>query len=334
MKHSMILSDTRYQEQMDHLVIPYLTQRMETFCLEREPGKKLYGVRYLADSPAGIILISHGFTETAEKYREMAYYFVNAGYHTYIIDHCGHGRSYRLVKDPSLVHIDRYERYVQDLLYTAEYAGKAHPDLSVNLYGHSMGGGIADAAAAYYPQDFHRVILSSPMIRPSTGNVPWVLAGLIASVCCRIGKSEAYVFGQRPYQGKEAFEDSASQSEARFSYYNDIKAQEPLFHTSAASFGWLHEAMRLNHFLQTKAWKQIHSPVLLFQAEQDAFVSEKEQQRFIARLNRQHKPILIGTDTIPFAQCIRMPDTKHEIFSSDTDILDDYWDKIIHFLSY
>ena len=43
---------------------------------------------------------------------------------------------------------------------------------------------------------------------------------------------------------------------------------------------------------------------------------------------------LIGTDTIPFAQCIRMPDTKHEIFSSDTDILDDYWDKIIHFLSY
>ena len=103
---------------------------------------------------------------------------------------------------------------------------------------------------------------------------------------------------------------------------------------SGASFGWLHEAMRLNHFLQTKAWKQIQTPILLFQAEQDAFVSEKEQQRFAAKLNRKNKPVLIGTGTVPFVQCVRMPNTRHEIFNSDTDILESYWDKIIHFLSF
>ena len=334
MKKSIILSDTQYAEQMNRIVSPYLNQRMETFYLEREPGKKIYGVRYTADSPKGIILISHGFTETSDKYREMAYYFVNAGFHTYIIDHCGHGRSYRFVKDPSLVHIDRYERYVQDLLFTARFAQKSHPRLPLYLYGHSMGGGIAAAAAAVNPRQFRRIILSSPMIRSSTGNVPWLVAYLISSVCCRIGKSETYVIGQQPYQGKESFESSASLSEVRFSYYNEIRDQEPLFHMSGASFGWLHEAMRLNHFLQTKAWKQIQTPILLFQAEQDAFVSEKEQKRFAAKLNRRNKPVLIGTDTVPFVQCVRMPNTRHEIFNSDTDILESYWDKIIHFLSF
>lgn len=48
----------------------------------------------------------------------------------------------RLTADPSLVHIDTWRRYIRDFLKACRYIKKAHPDLSLNLYAHSMGGAI------------------------------------------------------------------------------------------------------------------------------------------------------------------------------------------------
>ena len=69
---------------------------------------KIHVQRYLAEKPKGVIIISHGFTEAAPKYDEMIYYFLKAGYHVYMPEHMGHGQSYRLTADSSLVHIDCY----------------------------------------------------------------------------------------------------------------------------------------------------------------------------------------------------------------------------------
>ena len=80
----------------------------------------------------------------------------------YIPEHCGHGRSYRLVEEPSLVHVDSYKRYVADLLFVARTAKKEHKNLKLYLFGHSMGGGIAAAAVAAKPKLFERLVLSSP----------------------------------------------------------------------------------------------------------------------------------------------------------------------------
>ncbi len=332
MKTDFILSDSDYEKQMDTLVIPYLKQHMKELYIERESQKPIYCACYTADSPKGIILISHGYTESADKYKEIAYYFVRAGYHTYIMEHCGHGRSYRLVTDLSLVYTDRFERYVEDLLFIARTAQQEHPLLPMYLFGHSMGGGIAAAAAAAAPSQFQRVILSSPMIRPSTGNVPWQAARFISAIFCLFGKGTDYVSGQHPYEGPEQFETSASLSESRFLYYRGIKHKEPLFQTSAASYGWMHEAIRLSRFLQTKAWKKIQTPILLFQAGQDNFVSNQEQEQFVQKLNRKKGDIRIGNSAVPFAQLIRIADARHEIFSSDMNILKPYWKSIFDFL--
>lgn len=331
MKNSFTLSDTNYREQMDTLVTPFLKKRMEEIYAERKPGKKIYCIRYKADFPRGIILISHGFTESAEKYREMAYYFVRTGYHTYIPEHCGHGRSYRLTDDLSLVHIDRYERYVKDLLFVARMAQKKHPGLPVYLFGHSMGGGIAAATAGIAPRQFQRIVLSSPMVRPATGNVPWQAAQLIAAFFCKIGKDSEYVIGHHPYEPLERFEDSAATSRSRFSYYQEMRQQEPLFQMNAASYGWLREAGRLNHFLMNCAWRRIQSPILLFQAEQDDFVCNREQELFVQKLNHTKAPVSVGGKTVPFARIISVPGTKHEIFNSDSEIVDRYCKIIFDF---
>ena len=47
---------------------------------------KIHMLQYLSDidMPKGVVVISHGFTESAVKYDEVAYYFLKEGYHVYI----------------------------------------------------------------------------------------------------------------------------------------------------------------------------------------------------------------------------------------------------------
>ncbi|HBA63047.1 MAG TPA: alpha/beta hydrolase [Lachnospiraceae bacterium] len=320
---NVVLQEQNYKEEMIRTVEPYLLKRETVLLLCREPGKEISCVRYQADRPKGVVMISHGFTETAEKYKENIYYLVKAGYHVYMPEHCGHGHSYRLTADPSLVHIDNYRRYVEDFLFTAHRAKEENPSLPFYLYGHSMGGGIAAAVAAEEPELFQKLILSSPMIRPSTGRMPWVLAGTIAAVLCAAGKQQRYVLGQKPYQPGEKFEDSSSGSEARFQYYQEKRRKEPLYQLSAPSYGWLYEAGRLNRYLQKKAWKKISIPILVFQADREYLVSTREQERFLRKLVR--KGVVSG-------KLIRVPGTKHEIFNSEKRIVEGYWRRILTFL--
>ncbi|MCM1176113.1 MAG: alpha/beta hydrolase [Ruminococcus flavefaciens] len=317
----LVLREKDYKETMDRVVLPYLKERQAQLWLERERGRKLYCMRYRAEQAAGVVLISHGFTESAEKYREVIYYFLKNGFHVYCMEHCGHGHSYRLVEDLSLVHIDRYERYVEDLLFVAGTARKENAGLPLYLYAHSMGGGIGAAAAAREPGCFAKLVLTSPMIRPETAPVPWGLARLIADICCFLGKEKEYVMGQKPYEGLELFAESASTSEVRFAYYQERRKAEPLYQINAPSYGWLRSAGRMNRYLRSKGWKQISVPVLLFQAERDDFVSLQEQERFIRKLSGRGEALLVKTTG-----------TKHEIYNADETVLEDYWERVFGFL--
>lgn len=319
----MLLREESYAEAMDTVVGPYRAERMTIEHCEREPGKRIFYARALADDPKGIVIISHGFTETIEKHLETIYYFLCGGYHVYMPEHCGHGHSYRLcgdTQDLSLVHVDDYMRYVEDLLFVSRMAAREFPQLPMSIYGHSMGGGIAAAAAANAPELFSKMILTSPMICPKSDPVPWTVASLIAKFFCMTGKSERYLMGHHPYDGAERFLDSASTSEARFDYYQKKRNREPLFQMNAASYGWLWQTARLNRYLQGRAWWKITCPVLIFQAENDTYVSKKQQEQFAGKLARRRN------GNVKF---VKVPGTKHEIFNSGTKILEDYWTTIL-----
>ncbi len=320
---SRLIEEEYYEEMMEHTVRPGLEKCKIELYLEREPGREIYCAGYLAQAAKGTVLISHGFTENAEKYMETAWYLLNAGYHVYILEHCGHGRSYRLTDDNSLVHVDSYHRYIEDLVFVAQKVKKRHPNQSLYLFGHSMGGGIAAAALAEAPELFQGAILTSPMLRPLTGNVPWTLTKIITAICCRAGKAENYVVGHHPYEGKEAFEASASTSRARFEYAQKFRTEEELFRQSGASYGWLRAACGLNRMLRRGAWKRIKTSLLIFQAEKDTFVSGREQEWFVRRIARQN----LGN-----CRLIRVPGTKHEIYNAENECLERYWGKVLRFL--
>ncbi|MDO4522033.1 MAG: alpha/beta hydrolase [Eubacteriales bacterium] len=320
---SIVLEEKTYAQKMAEEVEPYLELHGESRETERENGKRIFYVKYLADQPKGVVLISHGFTESTEKYKENIYYFLKAGYDVYMHDHCGHGRSYRLVEDMSLVYVDRFERYVEDLLHMTKLIEKEHPGLPLYLYGHSMGGGVAAAAAARRPKVYAKLILSSPMIRPITGGLPWGVTKLIDGAACLMGKEKDYVPGAHPYGGMEKFEDSASVNKERFLYYEKKRATQSIYQTCAPSFGWLREAIRLNHDLQSQAWKRISVPVLLFQSGKDTFVVGEQQELFVKKINEHGKTR---------AKLVRFPEAKHEIFNSDSDTVERYWNMIFKFM--
>lgn len=326
----LILKDENYALQMEECVLPLLNKRKETIWLPREdnPQQKLYCARYTSfrqgEKCRGIVIISHGYTENSEKYREVIYYFLKMGYHVYIPDHCGHGRSYRLTDELFLVHIDRYERYVEDLLSVAHCAKSDHGTLPIYLYGHSMGGGIAAAAVASSPNLFEKVILTSPMIRPDTRPLPWKSAAFLARIACLLGQSAHHLPTGHPFDDSETFERSSAMSRARFDYEQDIRRAEPLFQNTCGTYRWTLSAAKLHRFLMRTAWKRIHIPLLLFQAEHDHIVSKKAQYQFLQKINRRHAaPTWL----------IKVPDSKHEIYNAEYKTLVKYWTKIFRFLA-
>ncbi len=335
--NTRIIPEDNFIQTMRLTVEPWLRKRRTILWAKRKSGQRICCERYLADAPRGVILISHGFTDSAAKYAEVIWYFLQEGYHVYIPEHCGHGRSYRLTDDLSLVHIDSYERYLDDFLAVAHMVQRdiiAHPAIMppiedsrngklISVYAHSMGGGIAAAAVARNPALFRKIILSSPMIRPLTGTVPYHLAGAVTEAQCRLGKQTDYVAGQHPYAGLEDFTTSAADSRPRFDYDQAIKAAHLLFQTSAASRGWLRASMKLSRELLTRSWKEAGIPMLIFQAEQDDFVSADAQTAFAGCRNKKSP----GSTTLK-----KLPGTKHEIYNSSDPVLAVYWREIFDFL--
>lgn len=325
-----IIQEDKFADIMKDEVEPYLHAHCREYYItgakepeRREKAGKLHVKFYETDRPRGVIVISHGFTEGAQKFDEMIYYFLQVGYHVCMPEHAGHGLSYRLTEDPSLVHIDTWKRFVRDFLKVCHVAKKAYADLPLILFAHSMGGAISTIAASWEPELFQKIILSSPMIRPLTGNVPWPVTVAIAQAECLVGRDARYVIGQKSYDGSETLETSASVSEARFIRYNEIRKQCKEIQTSAASYGWLLASIRMSWYIRYHGWKKLTAPILLFQAEKDAFVSVRAIQKFTKKLQRKGRIS---------CEYVYIPGSKHEIFGSDDETMQVYIDRISSFL--
>lgn len=316
---SWLIHEEYYAEEMDQIVWPYLNERKKEMRLKTREGELLAVYHFYAEKPEQMVVISHGFTETAHKFAEVIYYFLIHGYDVYVLDHCGHGKSYRMVDDLCKVHIDTYHRYVRDLLKVTALARRENPDLPLTLYGHSMGGGIAALAAGRKPERFQRVILSSPMIQPQTGGIPWVVTEILSGVMCMLGQSRTYVFGHGPYKGLEDFESSASMSRARFDYYQAYRSTEPLAQMSGATFGWIRAAVQIHKELMKKTWKKLKMPLLILQAESDQSVRNDAEDKFME---------LIRSVDGNQAKMVQIPGSKHEIFNAGDQSVDSYWKQI------
>ena len=313
------IQDENYAQQMQNEVEPYLAARRETGLDERVQGQSVYFEHYRAEEPKGVIVISHGFTESIAKFAESIYYMLQAGYEVWGLDHRGHGRSFRANDNPYVVHVDRFEDYVEDLRHLTEKRVKpAAGDLPVYLYCHSMGGCVGAWTIEQYPKLFQKAVLSSPMLGLSFGKIPVPVAYAFATLkgMGEKGKEPLSPVTEFP---KETYEDSASNSKPRFDWYYEKKLASVKLQTCAGSTRWGREAIRATwHVTSPKQIARIRIPVLLFQAEKDSYVRNDAQDAFAAKA--------------PTCELVKLPGLRHELYMNGGEGLREYWEKIFAFL--
>ena len=316
-----LVDENNYAAEMTQVVEPLLAANRTDAYFEGVGGAKLHYEAYVNENAKATMVISHGFTESAEKFREMSYYYFCSGCSVFAIDHRGHGYSHREnPENPETVHIDNFDTYIEDLKIFVDTVVKPQSkDLPLYLYGHSMGGAVSVLFLMKYADVFEKCILTAPMISANTANMPHALTGNLAKLFIRLGKPKEAVLGMGGYNPDRKFEDSNDTSRARFDYYQIKRNATREYQTSRPSYAWVKEAVRIVKVqLDEKNCKKIKTKVLLCQPEWDASVIMPPQNVFVSRVYN--------------AQFKKFYGAKHEIYMSPNDVMQKYLDTIFTFL--
>lgn len=311
------LSENNYAETMQTEVEPYIDSLKTTGYFTTSGNASLYYEQYLLENPLAHIVIAHGFTESSQKYKEVIYYFLKAGYSVSILDHRGHGYSERMIDDSSKVYIDTFDTYLNDFKdFMDQVVLPVSMELPHFLYAHSMGGAIGALFIERYPDYFDAAVLSSPMMQIDTGSYPKPIASLITKLMVFAGQGKNYVFGHGPYEDDLNFEESAATSKERYLYFAQKKQSDEALQLGGSTFKWLSASLDATKSL-TKNAKYATIPTLVFQSENDTLVKPGGQYNFVKGA--------------PYATLIYVPGSKHELYLTSNDVLIPYFNTIFNF---
>lgn len=313
-----LISEENFAAVMQTEIEPYLEERRTQGFFNGFDGKKLYYENYVSDEARACVVIVHGFTEFCEKYREMAYYYIQMGYSVFSLDHRGHGNSHRDIKAFENTHIERFSDYVEDLnCFVKDIVLPQSGNNPLYIYSHSMGGAIAVQYLQTYPDVFKKAVLSSPMIMPITMGIPIEVASKVSAALCKLGLKKM-LLGSKEFNKDRAFEDSSDTSYERFAYAHTKRCNDRHFQNSSPSANWVNQAAKVSFKnLDKDRNKNITAEILLFQAEDDRLVMNEKQDEFVA--------------LVPTARMIKTQKTKHEIYMSPNDVMEKYLDDIAKF---
>jgi len=129
-----------------------------------------------AGKQRGTICLVQGRTEFIEKYFETIADFRKRGFSVATFDWRGQGGSDRLIDNPGLGYVDRFEDYWTDLKCFHSHILLPECPPPYNLVGHSMGGLVSLMAGAKDRLMFDRIFLSAPMV--ALDRQPLSMAGM------------------------------------------------------------------------------------------------------------------------------------------------------------
>jgi alpha-beta hydrolase superfamily lysophospholipase len=111
-------------------------------------------------NPKGVLVICHGLGEYGGRYGNFVEALVPAGYALFAHDHRGHGKT-----DGRRGHVDRFDRFLDDLFLVVRHAATLYPGRPIFLFGHSMGGLIVLSYALRHPNTVRGVIASGAALK-------------------------------------------------------------------------------------------------------------------------------------------------------------------------
>ena len=140
----------------------------ETFAYLSADGKTtIHGVFWIPDSTAlAVLQISHGMTEYAQRYRDLAEFFTKHGYIVAVNDVIGHGESVIPGEEP--MHMEKWEHAVKDCETCRKKMKALYPQLPYYMMGFSLGSFILQSHQVDYPNTADALIFAG------TGRIPSV----------------------------------------------------------------------------------------------------------------------------------------------------------------
>ena len=249
-----------------------------------EDGAKLYYEYFTAQKPVGSVVFVHGLSEFTKKYYEFAYYFVKQGYHVFLYDQRGHGRSHRQVSRPELIHINSFDQLVEDLDAFIEKVVRPASSGPLYLYAHSMGGAVGILYLAKYGSKLKKAVLTSPLFMPRMNDWPALpfLCGTAIGGLLRGEKAKFLLSGE--YRPGKPYIPVVGDSPARMRYCLAHREQEPMYRSTPLTVGCARRLLQLRRCLLTdEITKQITVPTLMLCAETDTLVRTKYQKQFAQR---------------------------------------------------
>lgn len=314
------ISSANYSEDMINKVEPLLNNLRKNGYIMGVNNVKLYYEKFILDNPKGNIVISHGIGEYTEKYNELIYYFINAGYSVFIIEHRGNGRSERIGKDLGQISVEKFDNYIEDFKkFLEEQVVLNSRNKKTILFAHSMGGGIGTMFLERYTQYFDGAILSSPMHKINTGTTPDFIADILSRILICFGKENEYMPGQKAYNGERRFPSRSTNCEERYNYqYNKILKNKS-FQTGGASVQWYFEASKATRYIRNKKnISKVKIPIMLLQAECDTHVVADAHYKFAKYVEN--------------CEIVIISNGKHETFFEVDDITMPVVEKIMNFI--
>jgi len=316
----MYISEANYDQDMKNIVEPYINSKLESGYVDGDEGVKLYYEEYKVEEAKGNIVISHGYTESLERYHEMIYYFMKNGYNVFGVEHRGHGRSGTLgIADKTQTNVKDFNQYVTDFkVFMDEIVMPNNEDKKVLLFAHSMGGAIGTKFLEDYPDYFNGAILNAPMLEVDTGDIPEFLANIIVSFEVAIGNGGEYVLGKGPYTPEYNVDEIGTSSINRYKYSDDIIVNNEVFQRGGASYNWTSEAFKVTkEIVKEKNASKVKIPVLLFQAGQDTYVKSGGQNEFVEGAKN--------------CEIKKIENSRHEIFLERDEIQKPYLVQVLDF---
>lgn len=311
------VDEENYGYIMKNEIEAYLEKKGRDDFIFTEDNRKLHYEAYEKILSRGSVVILHGFTESAEKFRETAYYFLKAGYNVYCLDMEGHGKSHRTSEKVEKVEIDFFDTYADDLnLFIEKVVKPGTKNGKINIYSHSLGSNVALLYLMKYPYGVKKVVLSSPMICGNMG-MPVAVAGTVAKLLCALGGKRIPAPGRCVFDSNAEFENSDATSRERFEYYHEKRKKEPLYRTSGPSFGWVKASLEArDKILSCDRFTSFCEELVIFLPEEDKQLLHSYTKDFAEKNDIKIKEV---------------KDSKHEIFMSSNEVLGWYYGEILEF---
>ena len=308
-----VISENDYFNLMSTEVEPYLAKKRKEDYFLSSDGKKIHYEAYEKLLSRGSVVILHGFTESAEKFRETAYYFRKAGYSVFSLDLRGHGKSHHDSQVTERVEIDSFDTYADDLDTFIEKIVKPSAK-DIHIYSHSLGSTVALLYMMKHPYTIKKAVLSSPMICGNMG-MPVAVAGTVAKLLSTVGGKKISAPGRCVFDENQTADNSDATSKARFEYYHEKRKREPLYQTSGPSFGWVKASLEARDKIMSKAnIGKLNTEMLIFKPEADRQLLGEWTDRFAETADVKVKNV---------------KNSHHEIFMSGDETLKWYVEEIL-----